>query len=70
MKPSSWRIYCTKNWQKWTEGKKATAEWSKGVQFFFFFFFKSDWTANSLFFILSKKSLNITLLLLELEDDL
>ncbi len=69
VEPSSLRIYCTKNQPKWTKGKKVMALPSRGGHFY-----KKnkilDRTAHNLFSNPSKKSLNITLLPIELEYDL
>jgi hypothetical protein len=64
MEPSSLNIYCTKDWQKWTRGEKVTSPQSMGGQFYRKFLTKERISKPL------KKSLNITLLPLVLQDDL
>jgi hypothetical protein len=67
MEPSSWCIYCTKNRQKLTGDEKVIVPKSKGIRFY-----KKVLTEQLIAYFQSppKKSLNITLLPLELEDRL
>jgi hypothetical protein len=67
MELSSLNIYRTKNQQKWIRGEKVTAPpWSRGL----FLQKILNWIGYSIFSNLLEKSLNITLLSLELQHDL
>jgi hypothetical protein len=60
-------MYGIKNWQKWIRCEKVTAPWNKGVIFTEQFSIKQ---LVGYFRSPQKKSLNITLLPLELQYDL
>jgi hypothetical protein len=66
MEPSFWCICRTKNWQKWIKSKNIIALQNKGVVFT-----KKKVSIQFIaYFQLLKKSLNIILMPLELQDDL